>query len=257
MGIRAVLLDIDGVLFTGTEPIPGASEALLSLQKREIPYRFISNGTRKNRVRVLDRLSRLAVPLTEDLIITPAIAAIEYLKENGYTSCTLLTTDELRQDFIAAGITVTDDAPVLVVGDAWNGFTYESVNRAFRHVMGGASLIALEKDRFWKDGGSLSLGAGAFVAGLEYASGKEALLMGKPSSAFFEMALHQLGVEPGETLMVGDDIVSDIGGARGCGINGVLVMTGKCSREILEASSIRPDWVLPSVADLPALLDHV
>jgi len=77
MDIRAVLLDIDGVLFTGTEPIPGASETLLALKKKKIPYRFISNGTRKNRARVLDRLSRLAVPLTEDLIITPAIAAIE------------------------------------------------------------------------------------------------------------------------------------------------------------------------------------
>lgn len=255
MDIRAVLLDIDGTLFTGTEPVPGAAETLLYLEKRRIRYRFISNGTRRSRKSVLARLGRLGIPVSEDQIITPASAAVAYLKEHGHTSCSLLATDDLKTDFITGGIAISDDASVIVIGDAGDAFTYASVNQAFRSAMNGALLIALEKDRYWKDGDALSLGAGAFVAGIEFAAGSKALLMGKPSPSFFTMALNSLGVRPGETLMVGDDIRSDIGGAQASGIAGVLVMTGKYSKEDTGRSQIRPEWTIPSIASLPGCID--
>jgi HAD superfamily hydrolase (TIGR01458 family) len=238
------------------DPIPGAADTLRYLGDMGIGYRFISNGTRRGRKSVREKLSLLDIPVSEDQIITPASAAVAYLKEQGFPACTLLATRDLREDFIRGGISLTDNAPVLVIGDAGDNFTYDSVNRAFRRIMDGAMLIALEKDRYWKDGSALSLGAGAFVAGIEYASGVQAVMMGKPSSSFFIMALHSLGTRPEETLMIGDDISSDIGGARSSGIAGVLVMTGKYSREIHEGSAITPEWTIPSIASLPDLVDH-
>lgn len=254
MKIHAVLLDIDGTLFTGMDPLPGAADAIRFLQSQGIPYRFISNGTRRARKSVLEKLMLLNLPVREDQIITPAWAAIHYLQEKGISSCTLLASDDLHNDFIAAGITLTDDAEVVVVGDAGDNFTYFSMNRIFRQISGGAHLIALEKDRYWMDKDGLSLGAGAFVAALEYASGTCAILMGKPSPDFFREALAEMHAEPGTTMMVGDDINTDIGGAMACGLKGVLVQTGKFSSNTLEKSRILPTRVIASVEALPNLI---
>ncbi len=254
MAVHAVLLDIDGTLFTGMDPLPGSAEAISFLQQQKIPYRFISNGTRKSRKAVLEKLDRLNVPISEDQIYTPAGAAIQYLQNHGISSCTILATDDLKEDFITAGISLVPDAQVVIIADAGDAFTYQSVNQAFRLVIGGADLIALEKDRYWMDCGGLSLGAGAFVAGLEYASGRSSLLMGKPSPDYFRGALSSMGAEPETTLMVGDDINTDIGGSITCGLQGVLVQTGKFSREVLESSQIKPIHVLPSIMFLPELI---
>lgn len=254
MQIRGILLDIDGTLFIGPNPIPGSDRTLRRLQELGIPYRFLSNGTRSGRQKVREKLLRLGLPVSDDQILTPATAVVIYLKERGFSSCMLLSTEELAADILADGIAITGEAPVLVVGDAWNGFTYASMNQAFRAVMEGALLIALEKDRFWKDGDGPSLGAGAFVAGIEYATGTTAQLMGKPSLLFYEAALRALGTRAEETLMVGDDIMSDIGGAQAAGITGVLVETGKCNPSTLRQSGVIPGHIIPSIASLPDLL---
>ena len=254
MMIQAVLLDIDGTLFTDMEPLPGASATILFLQDQKIPYRFISNGTRRSKKSVLKKLQLLNLVVREDQIITPAGAAIHYLLEKGISECTLLASDDLRNDFITAGITLPDKSGVVVIGDAGENFTYFSMNQAFRQISGGSDLIALEKDRYWMDSDGLSLGAGAFVKALEYASGKFAILMGKPSPDFFREALLSMNAEPGTTIMVGDDINSDIGGAMNYGLKGVLVKTGKFTPEVLEKSEVFPTWIIPSVKDLPDLI---
>ncbi len=256
MAVHAVLLDIDGTLFTGMDPLPGSTEAIDFLQQQKIPYRFISNGTRRSRKAVLEKLKRLNLPVREDQIFTPAGAAIQYLQNHGISSCTLLATDDLKEDFINAGISLVHNAQVVIVADAGDAFTYQSVNLAFRLVIGGADLIALEKDRYWMDYAGLSLGAGAFVAGLEYASGKSSLLMGKPSPDFFRGALSSMDAEPGTTLMVGDDIITDIGGSMACGLKGALVQTGKFSSEVLERSQVKPTHVLRSIMFLPELIQR-
>jgi HAD superfamily hydrolase (TIGR01458 family) len=253
MDIRSVLLDIDGTLFTGQDPISGAAATIRFLQDHTIPYRFISNGTRKARRSVCQKLRRLHVPVTEEQVITPAIAAVRYLKEQGQETCTLLATDELCEDFISGGISLTDNAPFIVIGDAADRFTYHSLNRAFRQIMDGSLLITLEKDRYWKDSDGFSLGAGAFVTGLEYATGVSSHLLGKPSPDFFRMALQSMNAEPETTIMIGDDLISDVLGAITAGLSGVLVMTGKYRDETLITSVKKPDFVIPSVASVPEL----
>ncbi len=256
MKIGAVLIDIDGVLYVGDRRIEGADRALRELDRRGIPYRFVSNTTRRSRRSVSGRLQGLGYAIPEPWIITAPVAAAAHLREGGRTRCFLLTTPDARRDFEEAGLVIVEGgaADAVVVADAAGGFTYASMNRAFRLLVDGADLVALEKDRYWMGPDGLMLSAGPFVAALEYATGKAAEVIGKPSPAFFHRALREIGASPNEAAMVGDDIVTDIGGARACGMKGILVRTGKYREETVRQSGITPDLVIDSLADLP---DHL
>jgi len=255
MMIGAVLIDIDGVLYVGDRPVVGADRALRELDRRGIPYRFVSNTTRRSRRSVARLLAGFGYATPEAWIITAPVAAAAHLREDGRTRCFLLTTPDARTDLEEAGLLAVErDADAVVVADAADGLTYERMNRAFRLLLSGADLVALEKDRYWMGPDGLMLSAGPFVAALEFATGKVAEVIGKPSPAFFTRALRETGVTPGEAAMVGDDIVTDIGGARACGMKGILVRTGKYREEAVRQSGITPDLVIDSLADLP---DHL
>ncbi|MDD1724670.1 MAG: TIGR01458 family HAD-type hydrolase [Methanospirillum sp.] len=255
MHIQAVLLDIDGTLMIGTEPIPGAAETLRYLAENRIPYRFISNGTRRSRANVLKKLERLGAPVSRDQIVTPAVAAIAYLKRKGITACNLLVTEDLLHDFTDNGISPDPGASTIVIGDAADGFTYHAINRAFRSLLSGGELIALEKDRYWKDTDGYSLGAGPFVSALEYAAGCRAILMGKPSPLFFAWAEKGLSAVGGRTAMIGDDLMTDIKGAQDAGLLGILVFTGKTTENETESGQVNPDASLASISLLPRFLE--
>ena len=253
---RGLLLDLDGVLYVGDHPVEGAREALAAIRGKRLPVRFLSNSTRRSRASVAARLRGMGFPVDTGEILTPAVAAATRLAKQGKRAF-LLTTGDTREDFGRAGVTLADEDPdAIVIGDAGELFTYGLLNRAMRMVLGGAEIIALEKDRTWMGTDGLMLSAGPFVAALEYATGKVATCVGKPSPDFFAAALESLGVPGPEAAMVGDDIETDIGGAQGCGIRGILVRTGKFREERLASSGIRPDLVIDSVADLPDILER-
>ena len=128
------------------------------------------------------------------------------------------------------------------------------LNEVFACLTRGAKLIAIHKNRFWQTEHGLQMDIGAFITGLEYAANTQAMLIGKPSADFFNMALTDLNMQSNEVLMVGDDIDSDVGGAQTAGLMGVLVRTGKYRQAYAESSAIKPDAVIDSVADLPELL---
>ena len=138
----------------------------------------------------------------------------------------------------------------MVLGDAGDNFTYASLNKAFRFVLDGAELVAMEKDRYWMGSDGLMLGAGPFVAAVEYAAGVEAKLIGKPSRNFFELALRDMSVRAEEAAVIGDDVVSDVAGGKKLGMKGILVKTGKFRKEALERAEVKPDLILDSVAEL-------
>lgn len=253
--IKGVLLDIDGVLYTGDFPVPGAAQVIEFLGDNDIPFRCLSNTTRKSRESISKRLEGYGIDVPKELIFTPAAAVVPLLKENDIEKCFLLTCGDVSDDILEGGVTESrDGAEAVIVGDAGNNFDYNSMNAAFRLLYGGAFFYALEKDRFWMDNDGLSLSAGPFVYGLEYSSGRTARLVGKPSPAFFEKALESMGVGASEAVMVGDDINSDIGGAQNSGIRGVLVRTGKFSEERLNESKITPYRIIDSIKDLPDLI---
>jgi len=128
------------------------------------------------------------------------------------------------------------------------------LNDAFRVLVGGADLIAMHRGKYWQVADGLALDIGAFVAGLEYATGKTATLVGKPAPAMFRSALADMGLEPADVVMVGDDVYADVGGAQGAGIRGVLVETGKYREELVSRSGVTPDAVIASIAELRAYL---
>ena len=161
--------------------------------------------------------------------------------------------DQVKQDF--AGLEEDDGDPqAVIVGDLGDRFDYAVLNRAFRMLIGGAELVALQKNRYWLREDGLSLDVGPFVAALEYAAGREAYVVGKPAAGFFAGILSELGLPARAAVMVGDDVETDIGGALAAGLDAVLVETGKYRADALRDSGVEPTAVIESIAALPELL---
>jgi HAD superfamily hydrolase (TIGR01458 family) len=252
-GIEGVLLDLSGVVYVQDEAVPGAADALAKLRADDIPLRLVTNTTMRPRRSILERLERLGIDADPTELITPATLAARRCAEAGYDAVALIVLDELREDL--EGVP-EEDGPVdaVILGDLGDSWDYEVLNRAFRHLMDGAELIALQKNRYWETAEGLSLDAGPFVSALEYATGREAEVMGKPSEAFFEIALSDLGVRADRAAMVGDDVEADVGGAIDAGLAGILVRTGKYREDLVRASGIEPTATVDSIADVPGLL---
>lgn len=247
--IEALLLDLSGVLYEGDKPIEGAVGAVESLKKR-YPMRFITNTTRKTRREVHEKLRKMGFDIDESSIFTALDATKRFLDDRKATGYFLLY-HHVEGEFSAY---VSERPDYVFIADAYIDFTYEKLNTAFRHLMAGAEPVAVAKNRYFKDAdGSLSLDAGGFVTLLEYASGKEARIIGKPAKSFFLSAAASMGVDPAHVLMVGDDIESDIGGAINAGMKTCLVRTGKFRPEDLERG-IEPDLVVDSIAELPSVI---
>jgi phospholysine phosphohistidine inorganic pyrophosphate phosphatase len=253
--VRGVLLDLDGVVHVGDAPVPGAPEAVDRLRRERVPLRFLTNTTSRPRRSIVERLVAMGVDASEDLVLTPAVAAADWMRAHGVRRPALFvpgaTADELA-GFDPLPADAEGGAGAVVVGDLGAGWDFATLNRAFRLLVDDAAppLVALGMTRYWRAADGLRLDAGAFVRALEYAAGRTAVVLGKPDPAFFLAAVHALGLEPGEVAMVGDDVRTDVGAAQRAGLTGVLVRTGKFTPSDL-TGDVTPDAVLDSVADLP------
>ena len=255
--MAAILLDIDGVLHVSGEAIAGAGEAVRALREEGHRLRFVTNNTTRAREPLAAQLRGLGVDVDAEEISTTPLAAARLLAGRRVLA---LTMADVRADLATGVELVEDGAQAVLVGGADEGdesgrvFTYENLNRAFVSLGEGASLVCLHKNRWWQTSRGPRLDSGAFVAGLEYAAGIEAQVVGKPSRTYFEAALAELGASADEAVMVGDDVESDVGGAQAAGLRAVLVRTGKFREEALAAAEREPDGVVDSIADLPALV---
>lgn len=254
--IKALLLDLEGTLYFKGAPIPGAVEALDRLKQMGLELRFLTNIDSKTTETIKADLAQMGLPLPVDRIFTPATAALQFLRQNPGKRCYCLLSEELSAAFAPY---LQGDGPVdyVIVGDFRESVSYERLNTAFRHIVAGAEIVALQKGRYFVRQEGHFLDTGAFVAMLEYGSGKTARVLGKPSQEFFQLALSHMGCTPAEASIVGDDISTDIAGAANTGALGVLVQTGKYSVETTAASAVRPDHEIGSIADLPRLLQQL
>ena len=252
--IRGVLLDIDGVLHVSMQPIAGAAQTLTWLEQQGYVTYFASNTTVMARATLAQRLQQIGLPVPEERLITAPVAAANYLRQHHPGKrCWLLTKGDTARDF--NGIELVDtDADVIVLGGAEEMLSYQVMNAAFRRLMDGATLLALHKNMYWKTKDGLQLDSGPYVRALELASGKDALVLGKPARAFFEQALKAIESPAHEAIMVGDDIENDIGGAQQAGLRAIFVCTGKHQADSPLLKQIQPDAILPSLADLPSWL---
>jgi HAD superfamily hydrolase (TIGR01458 family) len=221
---KGVLIDLDGVVYVGNEALPGSLAAIHRIRKLRIPCKFITNTTRRPRRRIVSDLARLGLDIVAQDLFTPAALACDFLARRNLMPL-LIVHPDLREDF--AGL-AADDGEAVVIGDAGACFTYDHLNQAYRKILHGAEFLALAKNRNFLDhDNELSLDAGPFVAGLEYASGKVATVLGKPALAFFKLAVESMACGPEDVVMIGDDAEADVGGAMAAGLQGIFVQTGK------------------------------
>ncbi|MEJ2435944.1 MAG: TIGR01458 family HAD-type hydrolase [Pseudolabrys sp.] len=223
MTIRGVLLDLSGVLYVGEHSLAGAREALERLHAAGLPVRYITNTTRSTRREIVARLAAMDLRIPPEEVFTAPLAARRLIEERGLRPL-LLVHSGLEEEF--AGLD-TGRPDAVLVGDAGEAFTYARLNEAFHLLIEGAPLMAMARNRYFKDGDALSLDAGPFVAALEYAAGVDAEVIGKPSRPFFRSAAGDFECGPNEVVVVGDDVEADVVGAVAAGMQGILVRTGK------------------------------
>jgi HAD superfamily hydrolase (TIGR01458 family) len=252
--IKGILFDLDGVLYVGQNAIEGAVEAVEKIRMRGIPCRFVTNTSTLSLSSLQQKINAMGFSISTDVILSAPQATLLYLKNQQEPVCRLLLADDVKKDFNDFAQSDTK-ANYIVVGDIGNAWSYPLLNEIFNCLMQGAKLIAIHKSRFWQTEQGLQMDIGGFIEGLEYASASKAMIIGKPSANFFQIALDDMGLKPEEVAIIGDDIDVDVGGGQQAGLMGILVKTGKYRNSYAESSSIKPDLILDSIANLPDLLD--
>ena len=277
LGVRGLLLDLDGVIVLKGEAVPGAPEALRELERRSIPYRIVTNTSLVSRASLARWGERIGAPVPADrfqsaLSVSAAYTARRYPGEPLY----VLASDDARTEFEGQHLLTDEEAgqagataAAVVVGDSPEVVNFPALNRAFRLVRGGAELVGMHKNRWWLTPDGPTIDSGAIVAGLEYATGVRATIVGKPSRTFFVEAATQLAAEiagrdgqrrvPRSALaMVGDDIQTDVLAAQRAGLRGVFVLTGKHDLGDVDAATKAngrtPDFVAASLQEVVSAL---
>jgi HAD superfamily hydrolase (TIGR01458 family) len=256
--VAGVLIDIDGVLTVSWTPLPGAVEAVTAIREAGLPLSLVTNTTSRTRRRIADTLTDAGFPIGPEDVLTASAATAAHLREHRPdAACLLLNSGDVDEDLEGVRLVHGPDArpDVVVVGGAGPEFDYAALNDVFGHLQRGAELLAMHRNLFWRTDAGLQLDSGAFLLGLEQAADTEAVVLGKPAAEFFAAALRSLGVTAAETMMVGDDVESDVLGAQAHGLTGVLVRTGKFRPDAEDGiDGHRPQHVVDSIADVPGLL---
>ncbi len=257
--MKGILFDLDGVLYNSETPINGAAETVGWVQENCIPHLFVTNTTSRGRAALVEKLNRFGIRADHSQILTPCNAAAEWIQKRNDGQTALFVAPKARPEFDHVNRLPEEaesGAAYIVIGDLGDAWNFHKLNRAFRllHSNPDAVLIALGMTRFWHAHDGIRLDAGPFVAALERATGRKAVVLGKPAESFFRAAVDRLGLKASEILMIGDDIETDIAGAQQAGLSAVLLRTGKFRESDLEGP-ITPDAVLDSIADLPTWIE--
>jgi HAD superfamily hydrolase (TIGR01458 family) len=273
VGVRGLLLDLDGVVILAGRAIDGAAEAIATLDRRGVPFRIVTNTSLLSRRMLAAWGARIGLALPPERILSALSLSAAYTRRrHPGLPLFVLASDDARSEFDGQRLLTDEEAgrpgataAAVVVGDSPEAATYANLNHAFRLVRDGAELIGMHRNPWWLTPDGPTLDSGAFVAGLEFATGRRATVIGKPSPAFFRAASAELiaglpGAARHDLAMVGDDVFSDVLAAQRLGLRGVFVRTGKHGDSELRAAAARrrgggvPDAVAPSLAAVVAAL---
>ena len=264
MAVGGVLFDIDGVLVTSWQPIPGAAETLRLLDDQRIACSYLTNTTTLTRLQIASALSEAGMNVRPDEVITAAVLTADYVRAHyPGARCFLVNCGDIAVDM--PGVDIVDcrtpgEAPeVILLGGAGPEYDHRTLSRVYEWMTQGVPVVAMHRSMAWETTEGLRIDTGMYLIGLEAASGRKATAVGKPAPAGFLAAAARLGVDPDEMYMVGDDLNNDVLPAQVVGMTGVLVRTGKFRTDTLERwdadeFAMQPNHVIDSVADLPALL---
>lgn len=254
--MKVVLFDLDGVFYEGDKAVEGAAEAVAWFQTHEVPHLFLTNTSSRPRTALVEKLAGMGIEIDEAHILTPPVAAVQWLRANTSGTAALFVPEATKAEFKEISMTESGIGAV-VLGDLGEAWDFATLNRAFRLLMSESKppLVALGMTRYWRGPDGLRLDVAPFVVALEHATGTHPVVLGKPAAPFYQAALDRLGERASNAIMVGDDIRGDVDGAQRLGIHGILVKTGKFRPSDLKLD-IRPHAVLDSVADLPGWWMH-
>jgi HAD superfamily hydrolase (TIGR01457 family) len=256
MRYSGFMIDMDGTVYKGGNLIPGATDFIAALKDKGIPFVFLTNNSSGPRARYYDKLIRMGFDVGPENVLTSMTATIRFLlSQRPGKSVYPVSSPEVRAEMDEAGVTLVDEDPDIVVLTFDRTITYEKINRAYQAVRDGAELIATHPDDLCPTEDSYDIDIGPFIRMFEQMCDTKAIVIGKPNRLMLEMAAAEMGVDPEDTVMVGDRLYTDIEMAISAGTASILVLTGETSVEDLEASGKSPTHVLDSVADIPGLLE--
>jgi HAD superfamily hydrolase (TIGR01458 family) len=274
-GVRGFVLDADGVLVLQGAPLPGSMEAVASLGARGIPFRVVTNFSQLHRSTLAEWFGRGGLTIDPDRIITGTSAAAAHTAaRHPGRPIFVLAAPDARREFDGQRLVTPDEADAappgsvaaVVLGDAGDDLSYRNLDIAFRLVRHGADLLSMHRNPWWLTAKGETLDAGAFVVGLEFATGRRAQILGKPSPVVFRQAVAGLQADLGERLprsafaMVGDDPRADVAAAQRVGLRGILVLSGKTTAADAERARAErvgrgPDAIAATLAEVVAALD--
>ncbi|AFH50008.1 Putative HAD superfamily sugar phosphatase [Ignavibacterium album JCM 16511] len=250
--MKPLLIDFDGVIKIGDEIATDAKDFFEFIDENKIPACILSNSTLRTSELMKDFLEEKGLKLK-----IPAFTAfdvtLEFVKKN-YSKVKVYCRDCLLHHF--EGMIDDENPEAVVIGDIGNRWNYDTMNEIFNSVMDGAEIIAMHKNKFWQPEGKLILDAGAFITAIEFATGKKATVIGKPSPLYFKIAVDNLGknFENG-FLMIGDDLENDVLAAQTIGGKGILVLTGKTKQSDIKDK--KPDFVVNSLTDTKEVIEKI
>ena len=262
--IKAVILDLDGVIYRGRTPVPGAAETTRWLGSNGYQTYYFTNNSTRSRDSYVEMLAGFGITSDPDHVVTSASLTAQYFQDNGLLPATALVVGEggLAEELRRAGVRVVRTRGQREIGYVVVGmdrkFTYRKLHEAQQAVLAGAKLIATNRDATYPvEEGNVIPGGGSIVAAVATACEREPLLIGKPSPKAGELIVRHAGVRPNEALIVGDRLETDILTGRRAGLRTCLVLTGISTKEEAEAApeEMRPDFIIESIAGLPGLLE--
>lgn len=256
LALEGLIIDMDGVLWRGPEPMPGLARFFEVLGRRGLPFVLATNNSTSSMNQYVDKLAGFGIQVAGERIVTSAYATADYLREAEPGAPVYMIGEAgLEEALKSRGFRLTVDEARFVVVGLDRGITYQKLATAMHLIEKGAQFIGTNPDRTLPTPDGLRPGAGTMLAALAAASGVEPFIVGKPEPPMIQQALRVLGTDQDRTAMVGDRLETDILAGKKAGIRTILVLSGVTRREQLMESDIQPDWVLDDIGALAAALD--
>lgn len=257
--IQGLLIDLDGTLYHGRHMITGADILIARLREENIPFLFVTNNSSRTAESVAEHLCGMGIEAKAEEVCTSSLAAARYISlESPGARVAILGEEGLRQACLDAGLSIVTESPQYVVQGIDRSFTYESLAKATHWIMEGAVSVLTNPDLMLPSDDGMMPGAGTIGAAIEAATGVAPIVIGKPQSHLMAFATSLLGIEPGNAIVVGDNMRTDIAAGVGAGCRTVLVLTGLTTADNLEQyksrAGITPDYICADLAELQALL---
>jgi 4-nitrophenyl phosphatase len=249
--VRALIIDMDGVLWRGDDPLPGIRDFFALLRERSITFRMATNNASKSPSQYVDKLASMGVEAQADDILTSAVVTAQYIAAIAPGASVYAIGDGLRQAVIEHGLHLSQEGTADFVVVGWDPeLTYEELAEATLLIHAGSRFIGTNPDRTWPSERGLLPGNGATLAFLQAATDVEPFIIGKPERPMFEAALSAMGTDAAHTAMLGDRLETDILGGHEAGLRTILVLSGVSDEAGLAASPVKPDWVFRDVQEL-------